>query len=155
MRRALVPACFLFAVLTAAGMTTMGLTTTRAEAACPARLGVDFGDTLISIARTCGISVETLRAANPGLNANTLRAGMVITVPRPALPSPQQPIGRPSVRIAPQMVPPATAVSPPTLTPPPPVLRHPQEPRGFDVRPKHMQPRRPYPPFEPFPHQRN
>ncbi|MCO5157003.1 MAG: LysM peptidoglycan-binding domain-containing protein [Aquamicrobium sp.] len=154
MRRALVPACFLLAVL-AAGLTIIGLTTTRAEAACPARLGVDFGDTLISIARTCGISIETLRAANPGLNANTLRAGMVITVPRPALPSPQQPIGRPSVRIAPPLVPPATAVSPPTLTAPPPALRHPQEPRGFDVRPKHMQPRTPYPPFEPFPHQRN
>ena len=131
------------------------LASAHAEAACPERLGVGFGDTLTSIARACGISVETLRAANPGLNANTLRAGMVITVPRPALPSPQQPIGRPSVRIAPPLVPPATAVSPPTLTLPPPAIRHPQEPRGFDVRPKHMQPRTPYPPFEPFMHQRN
>lgn len=150
MRRARRPALTLFALLAAAG-----LATTAAEAACPARLGVDFGDTLISIARTCGISVETLRAANPGLSANTLRAGMVITVPRPALPSPQQQIGRPSVRIAPQLVPPATAISPPTLTPPPPLIQHPQVPPGFDNRPQHMRPRTPYPQFQPFPHQGN
>jgi len=144
MKRARLPAPLLFAVLAAAG-----LTTTHAEAACPARLGVDFGDTLASIAHTCGISVETLRAANPGLDADTLRAGMVITVPRPALPSPQQPIGRPSLRVAPSLVPPATAVSPPTITPPPPLIQHPQVPPGFDVRPRHMRPRTPHDPFQP------
>lgn len=128
------------------------LASAHAEAACPERLGVGFGDTLTSIARACGISVETLRAANPGLGDDTLRPGRTVTVPRPALPSPQLPLGRSPLRIAPSTVPPATAVSPPTVTPPPPLLQHPQMPRDFDVRPRHMRPREPFPPF---PHQSN
>lgn len=118
------------------------LTAGSAQAACPSRLSVGFGDTLSAIARTCGINVETLRAANPGLNAETLRPGRFINVPRPPLPTPQMPVGRPSVRIAPSLVPPATAVSPPNGTVPasPPAILHPQVPRGFDVRPPHMRP---------------
>lgn len=79
-----------------------------AQAACPARIGVMWGDTLSSIARACGVNVEALRRVNPGLTAETLRAGAVIAVPRPATSSPQTGIGRPSVRVAPPLVPPAT-----------------------------------------------
>ncbi len=62
-------------------------------AACPARLPVAFGDTLSEIARRCGTSVERIRAANPGLRPETLRAGSVIAVPDASLPSPQGRIG--------------------------------------------------------------
>lgn len=137
-----------------------GFTFSSAEAACPARLHVGFGDTLASIARTCGINVEALRAVNPGLgaglDADTLRPGMIVAVPRQALPSPQQPVGRPSVRVAPSLTPPATSVSPPTLTlPPPPLVEHPQVPPGFDNRPRHMRPDAPHAPFQPLPDQWN
>lgn len=132
-----------------------GLCATGAQAACPERLAVGFGDTLASIAQACGISVETLRRANPGLLADPLHPGAVVVVPRPALPSPQQPIGRPSVRVAPPLVPPATGISPSTtvLPPPAPALQHPQVPEGFDARPPHMRPRPPH--GLPFPLQRN
>ena len=39
------------------------------------------GDTLASIARQCRIKLETLQAANPGLNPRQLRAGQVLRVP--------------------------------------------------------------------------
>lgn len=110
---------------------------TDAKAACPQRLGVDFGDTLESIARACGISVERLRGVNPGLNAATLQAGTFINVPRPALPSPQLPVGRPSVKIAPPLVPPVTGASPsPTvIAPPPPPVIHRFDIPGLDDQP--------------------
>ena len=130
---------------------TLGLAT-AADAACPERVGVGFGDTLASIARSCGISVETLRSVNPGLNADSLRAGIVIAVPRPALPSPQQPVGRPSARIAPSLVPPATGVSPPVVVIPPPTPPRRMPPPslpGFDNRPEHLRPFSPLPrPFQ-------
>ena len=125
-----------------------------AQAACPQRLGIDHGDTLESIAQACGISIETLRGANPGLNDRTLRPGTFITVPRPALPSPQLPLGRRSIQVMPPLVPPATGTSPSTtvIPPPPPAMQHPQVPEGFDTRPQHMRPRPPHgwpygPPF--------
>ena len=74
---------------------------------CPGRVLISYGDTLSSIANACGISVAALRSANPGLSAANLRAGMSITVPRPALPSPMAETNRPLVRIAPPLVPPA------------------------------------------------
>lgn len=112
---------------------TVCLSAASATAACPDRVGVGVGDTLVSIARACGISVETLRDANPGLNADTLRAGTFVAVPRPALPTPQRPVGRPSINTMPSLVPPATAVSPPSVAIPPPP------------------PRRPFPPPPPLP----
>lgn len=108
-----------------------------ALSACPPRIGVAYGDTLSSIASACGISVETLRAANPGLSADTLRAGSIIAVPRPALPSPQLEIGRPLVRVTPPLVPPGTGgISGTVILPPvqPPI---PQQHilRGFGDQP--------------------
>lgn len=102
---------------------------TQAHAACPQRLGISHGDTLSSIANACGISVETLRAANPGLNPRTLQPGTFVVVPRAALPSPQHPIGRSSVRLSPSLVPPATGISPSStvIEPPrPPVIHQPR-----------------------------
>ena len=131
---------------------------TAAQAACPQRLGVGHGDTLESIAQACGISVETLRGANPGLTAETLRPGRFIAVPRAALPSPQLPFGRRSVEPVPQLVPPATGASPSrtVIAPPPPAMQHPQMPEGFDTRPQHMRPHPRGPTFGPrFPLQRN
>ena len=116
---------------------TLGLAT-AADAACPERVGVGFGDTLASIARSCGISVETLRSVNPGLTADTLQPGTFVVVPRPALPSPMSRIGRPSVRIAPSLVPPATGISPSTtvIEPPKrPVVRRLDPMPGFGEQP--------------------
>lgn len=42
------------------------------------------GDTLFSIARRLGISLEALLAANPGIDPNNLRVGQVICLPVPA-----------------------------------------------------------------------
>lgn len=103
------------------------LAATQANAACPQRLGIGYGDTLESIAQACGITTERLRGANPGLNAATLQSGTFVTVPRPALPSAQLPISRPLIRVAPPLVPPVTGISPSQTViapPPPPVLHH-------------------------------
>lgn len=91
-----------------------------AQAACPDRLTIGFGDSPASIARACGISVETLRQANPGMTANTaLQAGTTVTVPRPALPSQTLRTGRSSIEVMPSIVPPATGTASPTVIKPP------------------------------------
>lgn len=132
--------------------------------ACPSRVSVAYGDTLSSIARSCGVNVEALMRVNPGLNPRRLYAGAVINMPRPALPSPQQRVGRPTVQVMPPLVPPAlgapsiggvpsTVIMPPA---PPPV---PQQHilRGFGDQPGQL----PLPPGHigtmpgnMFPHQR-
>lgn len=101
-----------------------------AQAACPQRLSIGHGDTLVSIARACGISVEALRSVNPGLRPTTLQPGTIIVVPRPVLPSPQHPTGRRTIEAMPPLVPPATGISPSTTVIPPP--RPPVYPR-FDI----------------------
>lgn len=117
---------------------------------CPPRVAVSYGDTLGSIAAACGISIANLRLANPGLSARTLRAGTTIAVPRPAMPSRQGIIGRPSVRLAPPLVPPsiggggsATVILPPEPVPQQHILR------GFGNQPGQL----PLPPGHesPFP----
>ena len=104
-----------------------------AQAACPARVGVAFGDTLSSIASACGVSVESLRRANSGLTAGNLQAGTFIRVPRPVLPSPMIEIGQPQVRIAPALVPPSAGGGSPTVFLPPQPLPVPPQHilRGF------------------------
>jgi LysM repeat protein len=91
--------------------------------ACPPRIAVSYGDTLSAIAAACGVSVESIRLANPGLSARTLRAGVSIAIPRPALPSPQGTIGHPSVLPMPPLVPPSVGGggSATVILPPPPV----------------------------------
>lgn len=131
---------------------------------CPSRVSVAYGDTLSSIARSCGVNVEALVRLNPGLTAGTLYAGSVINVPRPAVPSPQQRIGRPTVQVMPPLVPPAvgapsiggvpsTVILPPDVPPVP--LQHIL--RGFGDQPGQL----PLPPGHigtmpgnMFPHQR-
>ena len=145
MRRTILPAASLAACLALVS---------QAEAACPARLGVAWGDTLTSIARACGVNVEALRQVNPGLTAQTLRAGSFIAVPRPALASPQLGVGRRSVHVAPPLVPPATGGpaiggAPSTVILPPARPPVPQQHiiRGFDDRPGQL----PLPPGHPKP----
>lgn len=60
-----------------------------AWAACGGSVGVRSGDTVGSIARDCGINVEQLKQANPGLNERTLRNGTFVMVPGKPLPSPR------------------------------------------------------------------
>ncbi|MEO3998642.1 LysM domain-containing protein [Mesorhizobium sp. CAU 1732] len=108
-----------------------------AYAACPSRIGIEYGDTLGSIARACGISVETLRQANPGLSPVNLQAGTFIAVPRPALPSRQITIGQPTVPIMPPLVPPSVGGNSPTVILPPQPAPIPQQHilRGFGDQP--------------------
>lgn len=110
----------------------------EAGAACPSRLQVRYGDTLSSIARTCGVNVQSLLRLNPGLTPETLRAGTAIAVPAPALPSTRMQVGRPSVQVAPPLVPPAYGAptiggAPSTVILPPQVPPVPQQHilRGF------------------------
>lgn len=49
---------------------------------------IKSGDTPYNIARTFGISVDVLLAANPGINPNNLQVGQVICVPTAAPPPP-------------------------------------------------------------------
>lgn len=58
-----------------------------ANAACGSRSGVRFGETLGSIATRCGVNVQRLRDANPGLTSRTLQNGVIINTPPPQLPS--------------------------------------------------------------------
>ena len=108
-----------------------------AHAACPARVTAGAGDSLQAIARACGVNIEALKAANPGLISNSMQAGTTIIVPRQALPSPTLTIGRPSIQIMPSQVPPATGPSMPTVILPPPQPQIPQQHilRGFGDKP--------------------
>lgn len=63
---------------------------------CPNPYTVQRGDWMYAIARKCGVSPQALIRANPNINPNFLRAGMVLRVPgggttQPAAPAPSQP----------------------------------------------------------------
>jgi hypothetical protein len=90
-----------------------------AHARCPERISVDWGDTLASIAQSCGISVGSLQRVNPGLSASTLQAGSVINVPQAGPSSPPIVFGNPQVEIAPQLVPPGMGITSPRVVSPP------------------------------------
>lgn len=110
-----------------------GMSATAANATCPQRLGIGYGDTIESIAQTCKITVQRLKNANPGLTVSGLQAGAFVMVPRPVLPSQQLTVGRQSIRVAPPLVPPATGISPSktVIAPPPPPVVHRFEPPGL------------------------
>lgn len=69
--------------------------------ACPGQVTISRGDTLSAVAAACGVNVETLMQANPGLRPNRLQAGMIIEVPDAAARSRQLPYNRPRVTVAP------------------------------------------------------
>lgn len=111
---------------------------TEARAACPSRVGVGFGATIGSIAQACGVNEEALKQLNPGLNADTLRAGAVINVPPPALPSAEVRVGRSALHVQPLQVSPATggaSTSTVILPDPRPPLAPHQILRGFGDQP--------------------
>ena len=82
-----------------------GAFTGAAEAACPDRIIIQRGDTLGAIARACGVNVPALRGANPGLIPDAMQPGATVRVPAPALNTPMERIGRPSIRVMPSRVP--------------------------------------------------
>ena len=51
-----------------------------AQAPCGDRVTVSAGDTLAAIARRCGTTVPALVSANPSINPNVIRPGMVLSV---------------------------------------------------------------------------
>lgn len=101
-----------------------------AEARCPERVGVMRGDTLSGIATACGIDLERLRRHNPGISAQALQPGTFLTVPPPALPTPQRQVYG-TFGVAPPLVatPPHGASN--TVIMPP----RPLPPQQFDILP--------------------
>jgi LysM repeat protein len=51
-----------------------------AQSPCGDRVMVSAGDTLAGIARRCGTTVPTLVSANPSINPNVIRPGMILSV---------------------------------------------------------------------------
>lgn len=97
----------------AAVLVLLALLTAPAAMACPGTVTITRGDTLSALAAACGINVETLMQANPGLRPNRLQPGMIVDVPSAPLPSAQLPYNRPHVTVAP----PITSSSPGIQTP--------------------------------------
>lgn len=58
---------------------------------CPNPYTVQRGDWMYAIARKCGVSPQALIRANPNINPNFLRAGMVLRVPGGGNPQPPAP----------------------------------------------------------------
>ena len=52
---------------------------------CPSQIVVQWGDTLSGIAATCGVSMDAIRAANPGLGW-WVYAGQVLNIPNGYIP---------------------------------------------------------------------
>lgn len=90
------------------------LTAAPAMAACPQTVTINRGDTLSAVAAACGINVETLVQANPGLRPNRLQPGMIVSVPAEPLPSSQAPYNRPRVTVAPPIATTAPGIQTPT-----------------------------------------
>ncbi len=67
-----------FATAVPVAPSTGGTTTTTA---CPSRYTVQRGEWFYAIARKCGVTVQALRAANPGRNPNVLYPGQVLNIP--------------------------------------------------------------------------
>ncbi|MEO3387759.1 LysM domain-containing protein [Mesorhizobium sp. CAU 1741] len=122
-----------------------------AHAACPDRIIIQRGDTLSSIARACGVNVPALRGHNPGLIPDAMQPGTTVRVPRPALPTPLERIGRPSIQVMPSRVPSPSVPSGSTVILAPPPRPVPQQHilRGFGDKPGQI----PLPPghSSPFP----
>ena len=55
---------------------------------CAPRTGVGYGETAQSIAQRCGINVERLQAANPGMISTEPQVGTFVQAPHPAIPTP-------------------------------------------------------------------
>lgn len=142
-----------------AAAVVLGISVSAAQAACPARVGVAYGDTLQSIAAACGVNVEALKDMNPGLRADTLRAGAFINIPRPVVRVTPPVIGRPSIQPFPSLVNPSlggdghsTVILPPEQPPVPQqhILRgFGNQPGQLPLPPGHSNP------FNNFPHQAN
>ncbi|MFN3765759.1 MAG: LysM peptidoglycan-binding domain-containing protein [Aliihoeflea sp.] len=84
-----------------AAIVSMPILATSPALACPSQVTISHGDTLSAIAAACGVNVETLMQANPGLRPNRLQAGMNIEVPDAGARSRQIPYNRPRVTVAP------------------------------------------------------
>lgn len=86
---------------TAALFVLVSLLTASPALACPSQMTITRGDTLSAIAAACGVNVETLMRANPGLRPNMIQPGMIVDVPSASLPSAQLPYNRPQITVAP------------------------------------------------------
>lgn len=77
--------CIVVAALLAASLASTG--EAKAWSGCASSITVQWGDTLSSLARLCGTSVDAIRAANPGLGW-WVYAGQVLTIPTGYTPDP-------------------------------------------------------------------
>jgi LysM repeat protein len=101
----------------AALLTLFPLLAASPAAACPDTVVISRGDTLSAIASNCGINVEALMHANPGLRPNRLQPGMIVNVPVAALPSAQRPYGGARITVAPPIATPSPGIRTPTNIP--------------------------------------
>ena len=77
---------------------------------------VQSGDTLTAISRRYGVSLDSLLAANPGINPKNLKLGQKIRLAAEPKPEPRQAVATPPAANPPAATPPAT--TPPATTPP-------------------------------------
>jgi LysM repeat protein len=91
----------MLARLALAAIVSMPILAASPASACPGQVTISRGDTLSAVAAACGVNVETLMQANPGLRPNRLQAGMIIEVPDADARSRQLPYNRPRVTVAP------------------------------------------------------
>ncbi len=69
------------ATSTPLGYATAVPSTGTTAGACPSRYTVQRGDWWYAIARKCGVTVEALQAANPGVNPKVVYPGQVLNIP--------------------------------------------------------------------------
>jgi murein DD-endopeptidase MepM/ murein hydrolase activator NlpD len=100
-----------------AGMLSLPAIAVQPAFACPDRITISRGDTLSAVARACGVNVERLMQANPGLRPNRLQPGMMIDVPPAGASSRQIPYNRPRVTVAPPIAQTGPGIQTPTNIP--------------------------------------
>lgn len=81
---------FLLALAVAAGMFVPAGTALAGGSNCPNQIIVQWGDTLSGIAVKCGVTMDAIRAVNPGLGW-WLYAGQVLNIPSSYVPVTQPP----------------------------------------------------------------
>jgi LysM repeat protein len=104
-------------------LTLPGKGTAPAAAAADGSHTIQPGDTLAAISRRYAVSLDSLLAANPGINPKTLKPGQKIRLAAAPKPEPRQPAASPTptTPTTPAATPAATppAAVPPPASPPP------------------------------------
>ena len=96
-------------------LTLPGKAAAPAAAAADGSHTIQPGDTLAAISRRYAVSLDSLLAANPGINPKTLKPGQKIRLAAAPKPEPRQPVAN----APPAATPTTPAATPPSVVPPP------------------------------------